>query len=85
MNNSARKHWLARAQAMLDELHASAADAATRRRVAGEAARIAAYGSIIEHTPADYTPVEALEQMPSEEKKRKRGYGQPAGKGTKRK
>ena len=65
-----RQSWRAKAQAMLDELHAMqpAPDLLTSRRIAGEAARVAAYGSIDAHTPADYTPKEALAKMPKDKR-----------------
>ena len=64
-----RQQWLRTAQAMLDDLHAMPlVDLATSRKVAGDAARVAAYGSIDAHTPADYTPKEALAMMPKDKK-----------------
>lgn len=69
-NAEEAKRWLAKAQAMLDELHTMQPepDAATKRRIAGDAARVAAYGSIDAHTPADYTPKEALAMMPKDKR-----------------
>jgi hypothetical protein len=54
-------------------------DAFIERKVkAQQAARLAAYGSVAAHTPADYTLQEALDAMTREKpKKDKKGDEQP--------
>lgn len=53
-------------------------EAYLRRKKAQQAARLAAYGSVAAHTPADYTLLEALAAMGKDKpKKDKKGDEQP--------